>query len=253
MDKKFVEKQFVRSLVTYNASAKAQQEIVCHFFELIKQHLPRQYSTILEFGVGTGLLTQKLTSYLDYKQFVINDFSRVLDYFSKNIKIEGKPHFTYLPGDIEQLDLSQTYDLIISTSTEQWILDKPMFYQKVFRALNSGGYFAFTSFGNDNMKELYKATGNRLDYFSVNKTISFMDKRMDVILAQEDRVEVCFESVQALMRHIKETGVNGLKNNKDWTKKSVLELFNRIEKTTFVSQNKYCLTYHPTYYILQKQ
>ncbi len=253
MDKQFVEKQFARSLETYNASATAQQEIVAYFFELIKQHLARQHSSILEFGVGTGLLTQKLASYFNYEQFSVNDFPKVLDYFAKNISLEGKSSFTYLPGDIEQLDLRQTYDLIISSSTEQWILDKPMFYQKIFRALNPGGYFAFTSFGNDNMKELYVATGNRLDYFSLDKTIAFMDKRLDIILTEEDRLELCFESVQDLMSHIKETGVNGLRNNKAWTKKSVLELFNRIEKATFVAQGKYCLTYHPTYYILQKQ
>ncbi len=248
MNKDYIATKFEQSRLTYNQQAQAQQQAINQLMAFLKEaNLPSSLD-VLEFGAGTGLLTRQLLSELDVKSIHINDlsnpFSSFWETYLKNNKLSN---YQFLIGDIEQLPLPSYYDLIVSSSTEQWIQGKDLFYKKIASHLHSGAYFAFTSFGSKNLCNLYKATGVSLQYTDVEETTHLLSKYFKVQLAQEEEIQIHFDSPLAILRHLKETGVNGLLKHQ-WTISEVNQLLDRI-KTHCQSDKGYSLTYHPTYYI----
>ncbi len=252
MNKHLIEKQFVRSLSTYEAYADAQQQIIRHFFDLLGRYLPSRHQNILEIGAGTGMATRYVENAFDYEALLVNDFNSVIEHFQQDFQSRNKTALAYLPGDIELIDIKQSFDLIISTSTEQWIQEKELFYRKMWDALKPEGYFVFTSFGQENLKEIYQATNTGLNYLKLKEQEQLLHPYFKTIYVEEQGIHLYFKSVKLLMQHLKNTGVNGIRQHA-WRKKEVLQMLDKIEKCTFVGDNNYMLTYHPYYFILQKK
>jgi malonyl-CoA O-methyltransferase len=143
-------------------------------------------------------------------------------------------------------------DLIISTSTEQWVKDKEAFYNKVEQALSPLGNFVFSTFGVENLKEIREATGLGLKYYEQEETRLMLSKNFEILYSKDEQIVLFFSSAKDILRHLKKTGVNGLQKQ-HWTKKTVNQLIEKIKEATFVEEGKYKLTYHPSYYILQKK
>ena len=62
MDKALIANKFSKSLNSYNQEAKAQKMIVEKLIALVEKQQISSFDNILEFGTGTGLLTQEIHS-----------------------------------------------------------------------------------------------------------------------------------------------------------------------------------------------
>jgi malonyl-CoA O-methyltransferase len=71
-----------------------------------------------------------------------------------------------LIGDIEQLNLPQSLDAVISSSALQWMTDLPALLQRIHDALKPNAYFGFSTFGSDNLTEIKQLTGQGLNYIA---------------------------------------------------------------------------------------
>lgn len=252
MDKKLIAEKFAKSLVSYDKEAIAQKKILSKLVDLLNNVSQQKFSKILEFGTGTGLLSQEVNSRIKFDQIVLNDLSEDYERFTLSRFSEEEHKKTqFLRGDIESIDLDNNFDLVISSSTEQWIENKELFYDKIYNSLNSEGLFVFSSFGPNNLKQIREATGVSLDYYSLEDTKSLLSEKFEILHSEEETISLEFNSALEILTHIKKTGVNAI-SKKTWTKKSVMQLLKKIEQ---VSQkgNKFEICYHPNYFILKKR
>ena len=252
MDKALIANKFSKSLKSYNQEAKAQKMIVKKLTALVEKQNIFDSDTILEFGSGTGLLTHEIHSKFNYNKLYLNDLSEEFEKFTlEQFMIKEKEKIQFLRGDIEQISIPKELDLIISSSTEQWVANKVSFYKKMHDSLTKNGYLIYSSFGLDNLKQLREATGVSLDYFSLEDTEKLLSDYFDIIYTEEERITLDFGSAIDILTHIKKTGVNAI-SKQNWTPKSVKKMITKIEMAC-KNNDVYSITYHPTYFILKKK
>jgi malonyl-CoA O-methyltransferase len=70
------------------------------------------------------------------------------------------------------------------------------------------------------------------------------------VYAEEETIEQHFATPKDVLRHLKETGVTGIRS-RHWTPRQLMEFCNRYTEM-FGSGHDVALTYHPIYIIAKK-
>ena len=252
INKDLIQKRFAKRLYSYNKYAVIQQEICAELAVLIKQYTSsHSIQEALEFGAGTGLLTSRLLPLFPQIRWTINDLVEDVQPFIDCI-IQGKNYSVeYQWGDAEILDFQGPFDLIASASALQWF-EKP---QKFFSKLQQkrGGILAISSFGIDNFHEIRSITGIGLEYTLLDTLISFIsDAGYDVLFQETYNKELRFKHPLDVLRHIRQTGVNGIASY-NWNKKTVEEFCQKYIQCFGLPSEEVPLTYNPVIIIAQKQ
>ncbi|MCI5224516.1 MAG: methyltransferase domain-containing protein [Candidatus Electrothrix sp. AR4] len=151
-----------------------------------------------------------------------------------------------LPGDIEAVPLPGTFDLIISSSTFHWLDDLDRLFDKLSSSLNPGGILAFSLYGPDNLQEIKEVTGIGLNYLSLPKITTMLNKYCTLDHSSQQREIFYFPDPRDILNHLRQTGVNAV-NNTPWTRKD-LRCFCREYKRLFTIDRSVYLTYHPLYF-----
>ena len=92
----------------------------------------------------------------------------------------------------------------------------------------------------------------RLDYLSVEELQALLSPRFDILYAEEEVISLPFPTPQAVLKHLKQTGVTGTEKRM-WTR-SRLQSFCKEYTTRFSdAAGNVSLTYHPIYIIARKK
>ena len=227
MNELLLKKRFQKSLTSYDENAFIQKSMA----ETLVNILPaKDYDGILEIGCGSGLLTQQCAQKLKYKKYTANDI--VEECYKIIIKYDKNVNF--IPGNIEEIKLeNKKYNLIISNAVFQWFNNPCAVVEKLQTHLKANGILAFSTFGSKNFYEIKKLLGIGLNYYE------YPEK------AKEDIIELEFDSITALLKHIQNTGVNAL-TNYTFTKGRLLQ----FEKEYIKQFGKFKLTYNPVYVVI---
>ncbi len=253
MDKKLITRRFTKALPTYETEAKVQNyaaEQLMNALESInfgscgaaggKCDAVPSFARALEIGCGTGFLSRMLLQKCVCKELWLNDMCDVESYISD--LLSDSVHFIH--ADAETADFPQDLDLIISSSSIQWMEDLPSFLDKCAKALRPGGIIALSTFGTDNLKEIREITGRGLEYYSLEelermlcgkemknltsrsetkippiggaseeKKIINDRERMKILISEEETRALTFTSPTEILRHFKQTGVSGIGTN----------------------------------------
>ncbi len=232
INKSLVKKRFEKSLETYDDNAIVQKLMA---EELIKILPLKNYDNILEIGTATGILTKEIKKNIKFKTFYANDIVESSKEYIKKII----PEVNFITGDIEEIKLSGSYDLIISNACFQWCSDINILISKLKEHLNDNSILALSMFGDDNLKEI-KAVFNMKNTFNLP----------DVVKYKEDKIKLYFDTPKDVLRHLKLTGANALKEFK-FTKSRLLK-FEEEYKHMFSENGKVYLTYNPVYFLISK-
>ena len=226
MNTTLIKQRFSRSLQTYEQTAIVQREMAKILTEFLPQN--KNFDSILEIGCGTGFLTRELVKKINYTTYTANDIvedcSKYIESIDKNI--------VFLKGDINSLTLNSKYDLIISNAVFQWFKGTD-FLHKLKQHLKPDGIIVFSSFGEKNFQELKEIFNIGLEYSQFAKPTF------------ENIIELEFETLVELLKHIQSTGVNAI-TNYPLTKGALKQL----EKEFLQKYGKIKLTYNPTYFII---
>jgi len=252
VNKSLIKSRFFQSIQTYDENAFVQKEMSAKLGELIRLFCGSHFNKILEIGCGTGMLTQKIARNLIYNQLFVNDL--VGEYFEL---LKGKLNgsfcqIKFFEGDIETIPWpDQDLDLIVSGATFQWLDDLEKFLKLSAKHLNHEGYICFSSFGQDNFIEIRNITGEGLNYPDYQKLFSKISDDFEILHFSEEIIPVTFKNPVEVIKHIKYTGVNALKQQK-WNKTELNDFLMAYEKQC---SNEYGveLTYHPVYGVLKKR
>ena len=107
---------------------------------------------MIEFGCGTGVYSRMLLRTLRPEELLLNDLCPEMRYCCEDLLKEKQVSF--LSGDAETIPFPDKSTLITSCSALQWFESPENFFKRCNTLLHSQGYFAFSTFGKKNMKEI---------------------------------------------------------------------------------------------------
>ena len=246
IDKALVAQRFAKAGQSYIEQAVVQKQISAQLFEYLKMYCPQSLPSVLEIGCGSGNLTHLFHSYFQVDQLFLNDlYADVEQHFSTIQNI------AWLIGDIEQLTLPQSLDAVISSSALQWMTDLPTLLHRIHDALKPKGYLGFSTFGENNLIEIKKLTGQGLNYYSIDVLKQKLEENgFEIVFIQEEQKNLYFDDPKLVLHHLKATGVTATAKSHRWTKQSLQQFYSDYQQ--FYDEQGFRLTYHPIYVIARR-
>lgn len=155
IDRSKVRKAFDKGSCRYEETVVVQklviEKILLNLAEISHQHFPRR---ILDVGAGTGLLLRSLRKSFPEAFLAGLDLAPGMGAAAKGSLREDK-NFLYVEGDAEYLPFAEgTFDLVVSTSTYQWLAVLGKAFSEAKRVLAPGGTFLFALYGEGTLHEL---------------------------------------------------------------------------------------------------
>ena len=244
IDNKHIKKQFEKSMQDYDQNATVQILMALKMvFELTK--ISNTFENVLELGSGTGILTKRLASELDFKNYFANDLVEK----SKNYVQNFIPQATFYCGNALKIKPSKKVDLIISNAMFQWFPSFEKAIQTIKSNLKSNGLLAFSTFSPDNFREITDLTGLSLQYKTKEELEQILkNEGFEILYSEQFFEELKFKTPLELLAHMKKTGVNSL-SEKTWTITKVKDFCDKYSK----KYPKTKLTYSPIIIIAQKR
>ncbi|MCX5681935.1 MAG: methyltransferase domain-containing protein [Candidatus Omnitrophica bacterium] len=211
------QESFSKAACTYDHFSALQQDIGLKIFEAIPEKL---YPYILDIGMGTGWLTEKIAKKFPESKMV------GLDYALGMVKKEKKRNIHFvLQADARKLPFKkEKFDLVVSNCAYQWVQDIPGAFCENARVLKPRGEFYFTCFGASTLKELREALSKNvqgkpselhhwhlLEKEKIRQALASAGFK-DVKVASQERTEY-FKDLFDLLSWLKLIGANGAKRN----------------------------------------
>lgn len=250
MQKEIVRQRFLRSAATYNQAALVQRDMAAALMEqLLLTSLRRDFGRILEIGCGQGLLTAELAQRLEWRELILNDLVPECAALA-----EALPRAEFLGGDIEQLELPPKLDLIVGNAVLQWVREPERLLAALAAAGNPGCLLAFSVFGPENFRELRELSGSGLAYPPVSCWPALLANDFELLGMHEEVVTLTFDSPEAVLLHLKATGVTATGAGEKWTRGKLRD-FAAAYRSRFAGPEGegVTLTYHPLLLVAEKR
>ncbi len=249
INKQRVQQTFQRAATSYEGEAMIQHRVAEHLLALLDCPNRKGLHRVLEIGCCTGLLTRKLAEQCgDIMELALNDLVESFAVQAGNQ--EGIPAISFLAGDIESMELSGSFDLIISSSTFHWINDLDGLLQKLAAHLTPGGILAFSIYGPDNLQEIRRLTNIGLDYYSLQEVEAMVAQHFSLDHSDQQRQVFHFAAPMDVLDHLRRTGVNAVSST-PWTPRR-LQRFKKEYREKFTDEQGLRLTYHPLYLLAHR-
>jgi len=247
VDKALVAQRFAKAGQSYVEHAVVQKQISAQLFEYLKAYCPNTFDSVLEIGCGSGNLTHLFQTHFQFDQLFLNDLYEDVDQHFSTIQ-----NIAWLIGDIEQLELPSELDAVISSSALQWMTDLPALLHRIHNALKPKSYFGFSTFGENNLIEIKKLTGQGLNYISLEFLKRQLEQQdFEVLFIEEEQKHLYFDHPKSVLQHLKATGVTATAKSHRWTKQSLQQFYSDYQQ--FHDEQGFRLTYHPIYVIARRK
>ena len=227
--------RFERNIENYNNNAFIQKDITKNLINLLQKNYNKDFNNIFEIGCGTGFLTNEIYKNIKYKKLFLNDLY--------DIKLKCDKFYL---GNIENIDLPDKLDLVLSSSVLQWIKNIDNLLFKINKSLINNGLFVGSMFINKNFHEIKDIFNIGLNYFNNENLKLLFEKYFDIIYYEEFIKEIKFDNFADILKHIKNTGVNNIQNFT--LTKTMLKNYSNIYNEKY----KNILTYDYNFFILKK-
>ena len=208
INKQLITRRFSRAIESYNREATAQKQIAGRLNDMLAHYLPARPRHVLEIGSGTGFLTRPLLRTFHPEKLILNDICHEMSTCFADLLSDRQ--VTFIPGDAEQLSFPSGQDLIVSCSALQWFVSPELFFKRCNTLLSGHGYFAFSTFGKENLKEIAAVTGSGLHYYSLEELKKSLSMHYNIVTAGEERIRLTFATPLDVLYHLKHTGVTAV-------------------------------------------
>jgi malonyl-CoA O-methyltransferase len=216
LDRPGIRASFDRASAHYDASAVLQARVneeLMSRLELFKF----QPQVILDLGAGTGRGAEELKRRyrralvvaLDMAPGMLREAQRRQHLFRR---------FERVCADAMRLPFADSsVDVVFSSLMLQWCDPLDVTFAEVRRVLKPDGFFAFSTFGPDTLKELRAAWAEADGYNHVNQFVDMHDVGEALVRAglvepvlDVDRIQLTYTDTLALMRDLKAIGAHNV-------------------------------------------
>lgn len=249
MNKSLIEHRFSNSVETYAEHAIVQKNVAEKLIVLIEKFAGSNHEAVLEIGCGSGFLTRNMIHKFRIGTYYLNDISEKCMFRLLDELRHADSNIFSLPGDAELIDFPKNLSMIVSSSTFQWFEDFESFIFKAYEFLSTNSYLIFSTYSSENFLEIRHLTGSGICYPDVNFILQ-SQKKFEILHSEKYSQILYFNQPCDVLKHIKQTGVNGLFQT-TWTP-AMLRAFTNNYQQFFVPGKGYPLTYCPQYYVLKK-
>lgn len=220
IDRTKVRAAFDRGAGYYEDTVVVQKRVIERIVAQLRESLPGyQPKAILDVGAGTGILLRSIRGIYPGALMAGLDLAPGMGRIAMSSQ-QGKEGAFHVEGDAEKIPFADdSFDLVLSTSTFQWLTTLEQAFGEVFRVTASGGVFKFALFGSDTLWELrssYQAAvtsmGRPLEdrthsFFSLNQVNDALSQAGFSKYFTESRVEMEYHhDVMRLLRSLKRIG-----------------------------------------------
>lgn len=153
IDRGRVRDAFGRQAHEYDAHAAVQKRVIVRFVKILEREesSPRR---LLDVGSGTGMLLCALQDLFGDAMAIGVDLAPSMSRTARQ-KLAGRCNAHFVAADAEHLPFTaEGFDLVLSTSTFQWLTHLDKAFGEAFRVLAPGGLFCFSLFGGRTLYEL---------------------------------------------------------------------------------------------------
>jgi malonyl-CoA O-methyltransferase len=265
-----VGRAFHRQAGEYDQHATVQKRVVGRLMSLVDSHMSGVPADILDIGCGTGQLLSSLGRQYPHSRLYGLDLAYNM---TRCASERLGPGAMLVNGDAEQLPFRDgPFDLVVSTSTLQWIENLDVFFQECHRVVQLNGLLCIAFFGGRTLQELQEcyreAVGkrcgcseghvNRLHRFREIAAVQEALGRSDfgrVLLTSEIEMDH-YPDVPALLRSIKRIGAGssaqeGHRGGLGW--RGVLNETSRLYRERYGRDGMIPVTYEVMYVIAQRR
>lgn len=153
--------RFGEAADSYDQHAEVQRHAADQLLAQLSQALAEQPPLrALEFGCGTGYLSQRLTQRWPACDWLISDISADMVAHCRQRLGDSSMRFSVL--DAEHAALDERFDLITSSLAFQWMEQPRETLARLFAQLNPGGQLRIATLGADSFAE-WRASHTALD------------------------------------------------------------------------------------------
>lgn len=250
MDKALIRSRFAKASGSYRHQATVQRDIAFRMADLIGRYVPSvSHHRVLEIGCGTGMFTRAYLRRWHPERMLLNDLCPEMEPYLNDVL---RADVTFSATDAETLAFPGGQNLIVSCSVLQWFESPERFLHGCKSLLTEGGYLAFSTFGRRNAQEIRTLTSDTLPYRSLDELTGALSDTYRVVYASEEEVRLSFPSPLEVLRHLKATGVTGIRS-RAWTKGQLASFCQSYTERYAASDGTVPLTYHPIYIICVKK
>jgi malonyl-CoA O-methyltransferase len=220
LPKQAIADSFSKAAATYDGSAFLQKEVAARLFERL-DIMNVSPSTILDAGCGTGLCSRKLNKLFSKAKVTGVDIAPGMIEMAK--KSNGL--FTkvdYQVADIDELPFDDnSFDLVFSNLTVQWLIESKRVYSELNRVLKPGGLLVFSSLGPDTLIELKQSwqqvdkgvhVNNFMDMHIIGDQVH--SAQFENTVMDRDIVTLTYETMVGLMKDLKAIGAHNIDVNR---------------------------------------
>lgn len=250
-DKIEVARCFRRSQPTYDDNAFIQKKVSARLVGFLQELEDIKCRRVLEVGCCTGILTEMFCSHYPVANLFVNDLVPELCEKARERVSKSLLSIEALPGDIEKIAIPRQLDLILSSSTLQWLTDLPAALDKFNEALADQGYLVFSLFGAGTMAEIKTLTGCGLHYLAIDQLCSLVKSRFDLLRVETSEDRLVLPTPRDVLRHLQATGVSGLGYYR-WTP-ATLRIFESEYRRMYGSEEGVQLSYVSHFLVARKK
>lgn len=143
---------FNRHAPEYDRHASVQKRVIGRLVQLVQSHLSAAPASVLDIGCGTGLLLDSLRRL--YPESRLSGLDLAYSMLCRSRERLG-PGVTLVQADAGLLPFRRgSTDLLVSTSTLQWLADLDGFFQECHRVMSSDSLLCIAFFGGNTLREL---------------------------------------------------------------------------------------------------
>lgn len=248
VDKSLVGRRFSAARETYRRGASVQRRVAESLWSRVEPLIEgkRDFGRIIEVGAGTGVLTEL------YEMALTCGGCRC-----SSLELwDLAEHFGMLPSNASWLTCDaetcirsvepESVNLLLSSSTLQWFHSPERFVAEAYRVLRKGGIAAFALYGEGTFSQLRELTGVSLRYPSLATLKAALPADAIIEVGETESISLDFASPKELLRHLRETGVNGA------TEPSPALALRIARHYPASPDGRYRLSYCPLYLIFRK-
>lgn len=198
--------RFNKFLNTYDNYAFVQKKVAQKLIRFLEKD--EEFKTILEIGCGTGIYSKKLVSHIKYQNIILNDLCDSKNYVSQIEKSK------FIIEDMDTFEYKK-YSLITSSSVFQWSKNLDQLLDKISIA---GDRLLFSIYVDGNLLEIENFFGVGLKYSNHQDILKKLKKNFKFVKYKVENIVLEFTTPLEALKHLKYTGVTGIRKNIEITK-----------------------------------